>query len=141
MKSTRPMRSPEEPVETPQELRSAIRSARYATVSNRAVTEQAKQLVDHVLERVIKANVSERPRGPYGKTKLQIRRGVEGFLGDLLRAAGHEHAKGWVHRSRQANTFTGEDVGYRAFRTVVNRLKAVGLIEHISGYQDGLPLV
>jgi hypothetical protein len=136
MNPTGPIRSPEEPVELSPELRSAIRSARYATVHNRAATEQAKQLVDHVFEQVIKANVSKRRRGPYGKTKQQIRRGVEGFLGDLLRAAGHEHAKGWVHRSLQSNSFTGEDVGYRAFTRVVHRLRALGLIEHIPGYQE-----
>jgi hypothetical protein len=129
------MRSPEEPLELPRDLRTAIRSARYATVSNRAATEQAKQLVDHVFERVIKANVSKRPRGPYGKTKQQIRRGVEGFLGDLLRTAAHEQAKGFVHRSLQANSFTREDVGYRAFTKVIERLKSLGFIEHFQGYQ------
>lgn len=135
MKNTGTIRSPEEHLGNPKDP-SALESARYATLNNRAATEQAKQLVDHVFVQVARANGSERPRGPYGKTKQQLRRGVEGFLGDLLRAAGHEHAKGFVHRSLHAGSFTGEDVGARAFNQLIDRLKALGLIEHARGFQD-----
>jgi hypothetical protein len=130
MRSTGITRSPEEQLDL-----SAVRGARYATLTNRASTEQAKQLVDKVLELVIEADTSEHRRGPYGKTKQQMRRGIEGLLGDLLRAAGHQHAKGFVHRSLHAGSFTREDVGARAFRLVIDRLKALGLIEHIPGFQ------
>jgi hypothetical protein len=129
MKHTRAIRNPNEHLDS-----SAIRSARYATLNNRAATEQAKQLVDHVFVQVARSNGSERPRGPYGKTKQQLRRGVEGFLGDLLRAAGHEH--GFVYRSLHAGSFTGDDVGARAFKQLIDRLKALGLIDHIRGFQD-----
>jgi uncharacterized protein YidB (DUF937 family) len=88
-----------------------------------------------VFVQVARSNGSERPRGPYGKTKQQLRRGVEGFLGDLLRAAGHEHAKGFVHRSLHAGSFTGEDVGTRAFNQLIDRLKALGLVEQVRGFQ------
>jgi hypothetical protein len=130
MKHTRAIRNPEEPLDA-----SAIRSARYATLTNRPVTEQAKQFVDHVFVQVARTNGSERPRGPYGKTTQQLRRGVEGLLGDLLRAEGHAHAKGFVHRSLHAGSFTGEDVGARAFTELIDRLKALGLIDHTPGFQ------
>jgi hypothetical protein len=138
MKNTGTIRSSEEHLGNPKEPldASALKSARYATLNNRAATEQAKQLVDHVFLQVARADNSERPRGPYGKTKQQLRRGVEGFLGDLLRAAGNEHAKGFVHRSLHAGSFTGEDVGARAFNQLIDRLKALGLIEHARGFQD-----
>jgi hypothetical protein len=136
--NTGTIRNPKEHLGNPKEPldASAIRSAPYATLNNLAATDQAKQLVDHVLERVLEANTSERRRGLYGKTQQQLRRGIEGFLGDLLRAAGHENAKGFVHRSLYAGSFTGEDVGVRAFTQLIHGLKALGLIEHARGYQN-----
>jgi hypothetical protein len=128
MKPKAPPKRPEDPA--------AIRNARHATMANRAVTAQAKQFVDHVFAQVAQSNGSERPRGSYGKTKEQLQRGVEGFLGDLLRAAGNEHAKGYVYRSLHGGSFIGEDVGRIAFRLMIDRLQDLGLIDHLRGYQN-----
>jgi hypothetical protein len=138
MKNTGTIRSPKEHLGNPKEPvdASAIRNARHAAMANRAVTAQAKRFVDHVFAQVAQSNGSERPRGSYGKTKEQLQRGVEGFLGDLLRAAGNEHAKGYVYRSLHGGSFIGEDVGRIAFRLMIDRLQELGLIDHRRGYQN-----
>jgi hypothetical protein len=110
----------------------ALRSARYAALDSRAYTDQAQQLVDHVFMQVMKA---DRQRAPSEKTKRQIRHGVEGFVGDLLLAAGHEHAKGHVYRSLHASSFTDKDIGRRAFRQIIDQLSALGLLERFRGFQ------
>jgi hypothetical protein len=73
--------------------------------------------------------------GIRSKTKQQVRRGVEGFVGDLLRAAARAEDRGYVYRSLHANSFAGEDVGYRAFIQIVDRLMVLGLVERFEGYQ------
>jgi hypothetical protein len=96
------------------ELKAALRNANYAELTRRARTEQAHALVDHVMQLLPEA--PQGTRGPRANTRSQWRRGVEGFLGDLLRAQNSEKANGWVYRSLRPKSFTGEDIGYRAFR-------------------------
>src|SRR5215469_15869996 len=74
-------------------------------------------------------------RGAYADTRTQRRCGVEGFLGDLLRAQNSEKAQGWVYRSLRPGSFTGEEVGYRAFTQVKDGLIERGLVEIMLGWQ------
>ena len=116
------------------DLKASLLNAKYAALTSRARTEQAHQLVDHLLQQM-KPNGSSGARGRYKKTNHQLRRGVEGLLGDLLRAQNDPHANGWIYRPLQAKSFTGENVGYRAFTQVIDGLTAIGLIEHKIGFQ------
>jgi hypothetical protein len=60
-------------------------------------------------------------------------RAVEAFLGSLF--LGARKAKGgWVYRSRHAKSFSGEEVGFRPFTTVVDAMESLGLIEIAKGF-------
>jgi hypothetical protein len=116
----------------------ALREAKYAALASRARTEEAKQLVDHVFMLVLKADGSPRRR-PNQNITQQLRLGVEGFVGDLLRYAGHAKAKGHVYRSLHSDSFTGEDVGRTAFKQIRDQLMALGLLKHFPGGQTRVP--
>ena len=75
-------------------LRDALQAAKYAELACRAQTDEARQLVQNVFEPVV--GRPQGSRGPYADTKKKMLRAVEGFLGDLLRAAGHRTGEGWV---------------------------------------------
>jgi hypothetical protein len=121
------------------ELKAALENARYAALTSRARTEEANALVDHVMallpevtpEKANGTATPKRTRGPYAGTRKQWRRAVEGLLADLLGAHNSDKAKGWVYRSLQTKSFSGnKEVGHRAFKFVVEGLTKVGLMEH-----------
>lgn len=120
-------------------------SATYAGLASRAQTTQAQELVDAVFQEVVAGNKGA--RGAYADTKRQMVMAVEGLLGDLLRAAGHQNdGDGWVFRALTKDTFTGQEVGYRPFKRALERFKELGLIEHRKHYRklvefDGPPVV
>jgi hypothetical protein len=60
---------------------------------------------------------------------------VEGFVGDLLRTYSHEKAKGWIYKSLHASSFTGAEIGHRAFAGVIERLTELRLVEKKTGFQ------
>jgi hypothetical protein len=111
------------------ELKQNLLDARYAALANRARTPPANALVDHLLM-VVTGEASGSSRGSYAKTKKQHRLAIEGFVGDLLRAQNHGKGKGWVFRSLAAQSFSGEDIGYRAFKHVLEKLVALDLVIH-----------
>jgi hypothetical protein len=133
-------------VDTPDtNLRDALMAATYAGLASRAQTAQAQRLVQAVFAEVVADN--QGPRGSYADTKQQMLLAVEGLLGDLLRATGHQDdGAGWVFRALTKDTFTGQEVGYRPFKRVLDRFKELGLIEHRKQYRkfvafDGPPVV
>ena len=73
MKHNETLESTEEQQMDPKELKEALGRAQYAALS-RACTEQAKQLVDHVFERVMKANSSSQ-----ASISLRSKRSQAGF--------------------------------------------------------------
>jgi hypothetical protein len=129
-------RKPEQrPQDAGAELKAQLLAAPYAALASRARTEQAHSLVDH-LYGVVVGEQAKRGRGIYKDTKRQMRRAVEGLVGDLLLAQSHAKAKGWVYRSLKTGSFSGEDVGYRTFAQVRERLSELGLVEHKLGFQS-----
>ena len=133
-------------VDTPDTtLRDALMAATYAGLASRARTAQAQRLVREVFAEVVADD--QGPRGSYADTKQQMLLAVEGLLGDLLRAAGHQDdGNGWVFRALTKDTFTGQEVAYRPFKRVLDRFKELGLIEHRKQYRkfvafDGPPVV
>ena len=136
MKNTGTIRSPRSTWGTPRS-QLALESARYATLNNRAAARQAKQLVDHVFVQVARANGSERPTGAVWENQATApswRRGVlrATFCGLLDMSTPRV-----LYTARSMpEASPGEDVGARAFNQLIDRLKALGLIEHARGFQD-----
>jgi hypothetical protein len=62
-----------------------------------------------------------------------VQEAVGAFLADLLVAQSEERPSDWVHRSLHAKGFSGGPVGYRVFSRVLDALKGLGLVEHVSG--------
>jgi hypothetical protein len=88
------------------ELKAALENAKYSALTCRARSDPAHSLVEHFLSLLPEATAKQardtanpqRTRGAYAKTRPQWRRGVDGFLVDLLRAQNRE--KDRVCRSR-----------------------------------------
>ncbi len=114
-------------------VKNALMDADYAALSARPCTDQAQRLVDEVFSQVVVGGSKGRGGG-YSDTKQQMFMAVMGFLGDLLWAAGN--GWGWVYRSLQKKSFTGQEVGYHAFKRVLERLKELGFVEHKPGYRQ-----
>ncbi|HEY6331246.1 MAG TPA: hypothetical protein VI756_18110, partial [Blastocatellia bacterium] len=100
----------------------------YAALTSCARTEQPNALVDHVTA-LLPEDKPQRARGAYADTSKQWRRGLEGSLGDRLRAQKSEKTKGWVFRSLRAGSFTGGEINYRAFTHVKDGLIELGLVD------------
>jgi hypothetical protein len=113
-----------------------LNNARYASLTSRAVSDEAKQLIDSLIEflegREEYKQVRKNKRS--AKARVAVRRTMEGFVGDLLRAQQDQGSGGWVYRSMKANSFSGEAVSYRTFLAVLDSL--VNKIERKEGYQE-----
>ena len=116
------------------EKATALRSGEFASLTSRAVTEQARALVNDVYRLVVvdeaQQGVRRRKRGDAKADKF--RDAVGAFVGELLRAArSHSLAAGygWAFRSVSPNSFTGGNVSFRHFDSVRRSLNRLGLIE------------
>jgi hypothetical protein len=108
-------------------------NASYASLDSRAVTDEAKALIEQLT-----ALVEDQERGGKRKNKrvsarTKLKRAVEGFLGDLLRSAASEKSKGWVYHAVRPSAFSGELVSYRIFSSLAKSLVALELIDHKPG--------
>jgi hypothetical protein len=112
-----------------------LRGAMCAALDSRACTEQSQRLVDHLFTLVANGGTNGK-RGTYATTRDQLRRGVEGFVADLLRAQNSKRAQGWAFKSLHKGSFVEEEVKYTAFTRLVDRLVALGLVEHKRGYRQ-----
>jgi hypothetical protein len=112
-----------------------LNCARYASLTSRAVTDAARDVVDRRIEFLEGREEYRKARKNRRSKTAQhgIRRAMEGFVGDLLRAYQDEKSGGWVYRSKKSGSFTGERVSYREFCAVLDSL--VGSVETRTGYQ------
>jgi hypothetical protein len=81
----------------------------YASLNSKAVTDEARALVDslcHGME-FHERHTGSRSYKRHGAKLEQLEFAMGAFLADLLRAANNEEADGWVFRSMKAETFTG----------------------------------
>jgi hypothetical protein len=113
-----------------------LNNARYASLSSRAVTVVASDIIDRLMEFMEGREEYRKTRKNKRSTKarLAVRRAMEGIVGDLLRAQQDENSGGWVYRSLKANSFSGEAVSYRNFAVVLDSLG--GFVERKAGYQE-----
>ena len=122
---------PKRPTKGQQRLARQLDRAVFATLGSRATSEEARALVNEVLARVVAwEQKSGKRTNKRGKTRERLRDAVEAFTGDLLRARGEPLNHGWVYRSRQAKSFSGERVGYRQFIAVTKALQELNLLEY-----------
>ena len=113
-----------------------LNEAKYASLTSRAVSDPARSLINRLIETV---EGTEEYRGSRKnkrseKARFTLRRAIEGFVGDLLRAYADKKSGGWVYRSQKANSFSRGDVSYRNFVAVVKTLG--GFFESKVGYQE-----
>jgi hypothetical protein len=113
-----------------------LRDATYAALDSKAVTEDARKLVDTLCDQItaseLRLGKRQHKRGV--RKGEQLRTAVGGFVADLLRA--HAHGNGLVYRSKRPGSFTGESVSYRTFIALSKTLTEIGLVESCPGYQD-----
>jgi hypothetical protein len=113
-----------------------LNNARYASLTSRAVTDAARGVIDRLIEflegREEYRKLRKNKRSE--KARFDVRRAMEGFVGDLLRAQQDEESGGWVYRSLKINSFSGEAVSYRNFHAVLASLG--DFVEHKTGYQE-----
>jgi hypothetical protein len=118
------------------ELVEQLNNARYASLTSRAVTDAARGVVDRLIEH-IEGGEEYRKSRKYKrsqKARYALRRAMEGFVGDLLRAYEDEKSGGWIYRSKKSGSFSGDGVSYRNFLTV---LKSIGnFVETRTGFQE-----
>jgi hypothetical protein len=118
------------------ELVQQLNDAKYASLTSRAVSAPARKLVDRltwIVEGTEEFRGSRKNKRSE-QTRITLRRTIEGFVGDLLRAYADKKSGGWVYRSRKANSFSGGDVSYRNFVAVMEGLG--GFVETKAGYQE-----
>jgi hypothetical protein len=118
------------------ELVQQLNDAKYASLTSRAVSDPARILIDRLIE-IVEGKEEYRgsrknKRGE--KARSVLRRAMEGFVGDLLRAYADKKSGGWIYRSQKANSFSGGDVSYRNFVAVMKSLG--GYVETKVGYQE-----
>src|SRR5215472_404831 len=110
--------------------------ALYAALLSRAHSDQARALVDTVVrmvaERELAAGIRTNKRD---KKQTALRSAVERLLADLLQAQASETNKGYVFRSLRPEGFTGQAVSYRTFKSLVDVMVTLGLLEEYKGFQ------
>jgi hypothetical protein len=118
------------------ELVNQLTNARYASLSSRAVMDTANGIVDRLIEFLEGHEDYHRSRKNKrsAKARCLLRGTMEGFVGDLLRAHQDEKSGGWIYRSLQSNSFSGDEVSYRQFLLVLESLG--DFVELKKGYQE-----
>lgn len=105
--------------------------AAYASLLQRPVTEEAHRLVDTLGELLFPEN-TERGRGRRPDHKAAANAALA-FIADLLDASKGSTGR-WVYRCLSSGSFTGEEIGYRAFKKAIEALKRTGLIQELPGF-------
>jgi hypothetical protein len=124
-----------------------LNDAKYASLTSRPVSDAARVLIDRLIGRIEWDELEERrsrKNKRSEKARLALRRAVEGFVGDLLRAYADEKSGGWVYHSLKPNNFSGGEVSYRNFVAIVKALDnsietKVGYQEWSNGFDPGGP--
>lgn len=109
----------------------------YASLDAKGITDEARALVTSIRKGIEfhEGKTGSRKNKRCGYKLEQFEFALGAFLADLMRAASHEEASGWVFRSMKAGTFTDESVSHRTFMRIVGALSEVQLITKVAGYQ------
>ena len=110
--------------------------ALYAALLSRSHSDQARALVDTLTSLVTEHELAASTRtNKRDKKKLALRLTVERFLADLLQAHASDTNKGYVYRPLRPEGFTGQAVSYRTFKSLVETMLTLGLLESHKGFQ------
>jgi len=110
--------------------------ALYAALLSRAHSDQAHALVDTVVTMVAAHELAAGTRtNKRDKKHTALRTAVERLLADLLEAQASEKAKGYVYRTARPKDFTGHPVSYRSFKSLVDAMGSLGLLDRYTGFQ------
>jgi hypothetical protein len=110
--------------------------ALYAALLSRAHSDHARSLVDTVVAMVAEHELAAGIRtNKRDKKHTALRTAVEHLVADLLEAKASERAKGYVYRTARPEDFTGEPVSYRSFKSLVDAMRSLGLLERYTGFQ------
>lgn len=116
--------------------RDALLAAPYASLTNRAVTDEARSLVDTLTQMLRDHELATGARKNKRKsTESGLRNAVEGFVGDILLAQASKRGQGWIAHSTRRESFTGGPVSWRTFDAVYTGLNELGLITYRPGFQ------
>lgn len=110
--------------------------ARYAALLSRAHSDQATALVDTVADLVAGHELAAGTRtNKRHKKRVALRATVERLLADLIQAQLSEKANGYIYRSMRPAAFSQGGVSYRVFKSVVDALAELKLLEVNKGFQ------
>jgi hypothetical protein len=110
--------------------------ALYAALLSRSHSDQARALVATVAKLVIEQEIAAGTRtNKRDKKQIALASAVERLLADLLQAHASETNKGYVFRPLRPEGFTGQAVSYRTFKSLVDALLSLGLLESYKGFQ------
>jgi len=110
--------------------------ALYAALLSRCHSDEAHALVDTVTALVTEHEIAAATRtNKRNKKKLALRLAVERLLADLLQAQASDTNKGYVYRPLRPEAFTGQAVSYRTFKSLVDVMLTLGLLEEYKGFQ------
>ena len=110
--------------------------ALYAALLSRSHSDQARVLVDTVTALVTEHEIAAGTRtNKRDKKKTALQLAVERLLADLLQAQASETNKGYVYRPLRPQGFTGQAVSYRTFKSLVETMLTLGLLESHKGFQ------
>ena len=125
-----------DPEEAKRLKRRELDDAIYAALLSRAHSDQARSLVDTIVTMVAAHELAAGIRtNKRDKKHTALRTAVERLLADLLEAQASEKAKGYVYRTARPKDFTGHRVSYRSFRSLVDAMGSLGLLERYTGFQ------
>ncbi|MBR1300069.1 hypothetical protein [Bradyrhizobium sp. AUGA SZCCT0042] len=121
---------------TPKVTQEELQAATYATLRAHATSEQAKALVaklsamveDHTIQIGFRKNKRKDAAGKLGYA-------TGAFLADLLRSWNTDKTNGWVYRSLKKASFNGEAVAWRTFAQLIEGLKGLGFLDHVTGHK------
>ncbi len=107
----------------------------YADLRSRCRTSDAHRLMLR-----LRADIEDHEQATGGRVRkrrvrsvTRFRDALERIVGDLLRARAGEKATGRIYRATGKDSFAKDSVKYDMFWSVVDGLKALGLVGHLKG--------
>lgn len=106
-------------------------AARYVALSHSPVTEQARQLGEHLMAQIDSASPRQRARRQADHDRLSMV--ITALIADLFLAAGR-HPQRWSYRSISSRAFDpSTPIGYKPFMTLFKTMETLSLIEVMKG--------
>lgn len=103
-----------------------------------AESEQSRALVETLYRMVTQHETqgSKRKNQRYKKADA-LRSAIAGFMADLVRAERcREKSHGLVYRTMRREAYTGQRVSFRSFKSLVDALEGLGMLEVYPGYLE-----